>query len=127
MSDYVFTREDVRDSIKRTLRFSEEKLEKFKNRLDENDPLYAFEWGEEAIGAAAHLKTNRRVIKDIDDGVKLIDIIDSLKKRIMGMARWPKRSTSQLDNHCHSHELSALSEALIIVEGFYKSTDEYEA
>ena len=127
MTDHTFTREDVKDSIERSVPHHIEKVEYFRGRLTGDDPLEAFSCGEEAMRSAACLKIMLRIIKDIDDDVPLETIVEKMHDRILYLASFGRRSTSAIDNHAHLEELAALTEMFKMMQGFYKASDEYEA
>ena len=95
---------------------AETELARFKKRLDK-DPMYAFEWGDGAVAAAAILK----VVAEIEDertyeGWAFADMVTRLSGRVLQLATATSMSTGQYHNLVHQQALAALAELVSVAE-----------
>ena len=95
-------------------------VDKFAKELSE-DPVYAFQWGDNAMAAAAMVQQCRRIRdaleqQDPKQAVTLEQLASYLSSNIRNAARYPEASTSACTNLMKRYELAALTQVLEMVE-----------
>jgi ribosomal protein L22 len=94
-------------------------LREWQEKAEQNGLHYAFEWGDDAVAAAAQVK----VVKDVrawltKDNATLDAVVNQLERAVWQAARWPKRSTSPLSNLTAQAEAAAQALLLESVRGW---------
>jgi hypothetical protein len=95
-------------------------VDKFAKGL-EIDPVYAFQWGDSAMAAAALVQQCRRIRdavaqQDPKQAVTLEQVTSYLSSNIRNAARYPEASTSACANLMKRYELAALTQILEMIE-----------
>lgn len=105
-------REWLRRRLEEMKRGSAGAIESFRAKLEQN-PLYAFEWADRAIDAAAELEAGTRLMAVLDNDKHATDTdavnvtIKMAREEAMRGARWPSRSTSPVSNAAKAALVSA--------------------
>lgn len=83
-------------------------IERFKASLDK-DPAYAFEWGTQAVEAAAQLWVYTGIAEIVRD--RGLDVAFEIAKgNVLRGARWPQHSTAAMSNLTHEFKTAAWAE-----------------
>ena len=98
-----------------------ETMEKFKSRINDN-PAYAFEWGDSAIEAAAWLEQTKRFTQAIlnaglDNEFNFEHALEVLKRDLRTSTRYVQRSTCQSDNLLSQYRRAVLCAIVEYMEG----------
>lgn len=97
-------------------------IEGWKVRLDK-DPLYAFEWADGTIRAAASLAISSQVLNALKDSSyeeSYEELRSYLINRVLTEARWPSASTSGVSNISKEYEKAARA-ALVAPGGIFSN------
>lgn len=95
-------------------------VDKFAKELSE-DPVRAFQWGDNAMAAAALVQQCKRIRdavaqQDPKQAVTLEQVAGYLSSNIRNAARYPEASTSACANQMKRYELAALTQILEMIE-----------
>jgi len=102
----------------RVLEFRIERADKTLAKFAEDlskDPAYAFEWGKDAVSAAATKRVCARVLGAFskDPELSMEFVISHLQDRVISGAHHSYRSTSYLANEMAREELAAQAELVV--------------
>ena len=101
-------------SLDLTIKNAQYRLDKFQANFAKN-PLYAFQWGDDAVCAAATMAVAKEVqawLQLADRDVTVEQVEAELTKSIMRAARFPTSSTSALTNQADQATNAARAQLL---------------
>lgn len=121
----MYTAENLYGVLDARISNAQERIDKFREWLEHGcDPLYAFEWSDEAFAAAAEVCVLRRVREGVAGYVNgtqtLKNIEDYAAEEVLRGAKYPCKSTSQPSNLCALYKVQAWAEALEMIRGWVK-------
>jgi hypothetical protein len=104
------------ESLERSAEGAEKELANFKKDLDAN-PLHAFEWGMNALQAAAIVQVTNEALDFLrnaegDPPTRIAALRDRVTQYVIDGARSPSRSTSDMHNLADQERLSARAKLL---------------
>lgn len=97
------------ERLKNNIKFKQDAIAKFQKNLSE-DPQYAFQWGDDAMRAAAIISVSHWALRMLGDEYSVEDLIKRLNDSIMSNAKFPKQSTSQVSNIAEIYKTMAMAE-----------------
>ena len=113
--------EVVIPALKSLITRSEAVIAKFKKNLDE-DPTYAFSWGDSAVSAAATLQAASGALRALtEEGSKATveTLVEFYRKEVAYGARNPPSSSSQMSNLVRIYNTAAQAQVLDILTNFF--------
>lgn len=104
-------RQNAFETLSRALRTAEAKLAAFSTRFAA-DPYHAFDWGTDALDAAATKKVATRALALLEGGATVEALVSELNDEVLRSARYGERSTSPVGNELARCLLAARAELL---------------